>query len=225
MKISKRDINLLLVVLGLIIFGVSYYFIANNFKDLRDITNTEISTIQPEYDQLQIHISKQKEYIAKTREYQTSIRDMLIEYPSKVTEEEYLVWIIDWAEKNNIDVNSATVEPEVQLDTFKSYVLGENAEFVAKDITTGTMRAAMTTVCDYNDLKNAVNEYFVDKTQLNLVSLSYNNMTGFLDVTFDTSKHFITWEDAPYDRVDMPSTTIGQHNLFGTGELEQIIID
>ena len=53
MKISKRDAELLLALAGLVVFLLLYLFVFNTFQTRTDTVQQEITTLQPQLQQLE----------------------------------------------------------------------------------------------------------------------------------------------------------------------------
>lgn len=219
MKLSKRDINLLLIVAGLAIFGLAYFFGGNFVRSKNSEVLSEIELIREDYNELKEYVANEKNYKNSIAEFQLKISENLELFPADIKEEEYLVWLIDWAYDNGQIMDSVSIEASDAESVFASFIADADAgetEYKSVEVTAKEVNAVVETRSSYEQVKEAINGYFLDKTRLNTLTVSYNERTGELNTVFDTTKQYINYEGAEYYPVDMPSAQLGQENLFGT---------
>ena len=202
MRISKRDLNFLLALLGLVAFLALYFLVGQNFQLKADAADAAAAALEPQVAQLEEHYQNLTTYEQETRAYQASIADTIKQYPTGVEDEEFLVYLLGLERDTGVGLQSVSFEAPTALLQFPCEVEGGA-------VVTGTL--------DYPRLKTAIDYLYrsPQRTALDALAVSYNAETGGLTATFTIAKYLLSWEGAPASPVEMPRMNQGTANLFG----------
>ena len=217
MKIAKRDLKLLLILAGLLVFLLLYLLVFNPLQ-------TKISDVKAENAQLTAQVEDLEAKYLRMAEYEDGImasrayvKETLKSFPGDVKEEDILSYLLTMEARQDIRMESVTfIKPAlVQQLNLMTQVDGQDVAVPA-----GAYRATtvMTGTLTYPQAKSVINYlYGSDKqTTLENVTLTYNTETGKLAGIFELSKYFINFDGAEYVPERVPVVDIGLKDLFGT---------
>lgn len=217
MKIAKRDLKLLLILAGLLVFLLMYLLVFNPLQPkISDVKaeNTKLSAQVEDLEAKYLRMAEYEEGIKNSRAY---VKETLKSFPGDVKEEDILSYLLTMEARQGIRMESVTfIKPElVQQFDMMTQVDGQDVAVPA-----GAYRATtvMTGALTYPQAKNVINYlYESDKqTTLENVTLTYNAETGKLAGTFELSKYLINFDGAEYVPERVPVVDIGLKDLFGT---------
>ena len=217
MKIAKRDLKLLLILAGLLVFLLMYLLVFNPLQTKISDVKAENAQLSAQVEDLEAKYLRMAEYedgIKASREY---VKETLKSFPGDVKEEDILSYLLTMESREGIRMESVTfVKPElVQQLNLMTQVDGQDVAVPA-----GAYRAntVMTGTLNYPQVKNVINYlYESDKqTTLDNVTLTYNAESGLLTGTFQLAKYFVNWDGAEYVPERVPVVDIGLKDLFGT---------
>lgn len=217
MKIAKRDLKLLLILAGLLVFLLLYLLVFNPLQTKISDVKAENAQLSAQVEDLEAKYLRMAEYeegIKASREY---VKETLKSFPGDVKEEDILSYLLTMESRQGIRMESVTfIKPElVQQLNLMTQVDGQDVAVPA-----GAYRAntVMTGALNYPQVKNVINYlYESDKqTTLDNVTLTYNAETGKLAGSFELSKYFINFDGAEYVPERVPAVDIGLKDLFGT---------
>ena len=217
MKIAKRDLKLLLILAGLLVFLLMYLLVFNPLQTKISDVKAENAQLSAQVEDLEAKYLRMAEYedgIKASREF---VRETLKSFPGDVKEEDILSYLLTMEARQGIRMESVTfIKPElVQQLNMMTQVDGQDVAVPA-----GAYRAStvMTGSLNYPQAKNVINYlYDSDKqTTLERVTLTYNAETGKLAGTFELSKYLINFDGAEYVPERVPVVDIGLKDLFGT---------
>ena len=231
-NISKRDIKLLLMLLGLIIVVASYYLVYTPAKE-----RTE--AIEAQNVELQTQVSRLEELDANKAKYEQDILDMnkeiealTAEFPSASKEEDgiYFAHLMETTVTGDVAISAVTLgNPEVVLVTevvnqgteegTDATVAGGVAETVS-EYTMYRNRNSFIYTTGYNGMKNLVNtvNHQLDKITIQSLSVSYDTATGLLSGSLDANFFTMEGTQREYVKPNIPYVHEGTSNLFKTAE-------
>ena len=217
MKIAKRDLKLLLILAGLLVFLLMYMLVFNpmqtKISDLK-AENAQLSAQVEDLEGKYLRMAEYEEGIKASREY---VQETLKSFPGDVKEEDILSYLLTMEARQGIRMESVTFfKPElVQELNMMTQVDGQDVAVPA-----GAYRSTTQMICDltYPQAKNVINYLYESNKQTTLekVTLTYNGETGKLSGTFDLSKYFINFDGAEYVPERVPVVDLGLKDLFGT---------
>lgn len=229
---NKKEIALLLGVLGVGVGVLSYYFGYQKLEEKAAELNTEAAAMETKIAKYEAWEADRETYVAETEEMKTKIAEIISEFPSYslVEDDMKLAYQLD-----NVDTTyyryitamsfanpalayttdysaTASVEEEtgVSVDAvndFPKYSLYDNV-----------VNYTMTST--YEGLKDMVASIYAqsNKRGISAVTLGYDNSNGLLNgnVTMDT--YYLVGSDKPYAQPSLTPVQKGTDNPFGTVE-------
>lgn len=217
MKISKRDIKLLLILAGLLIFLLLYFTMFTHYQEKSAEVHTAISELEPQLAALEEQYLNLATYEQGIEDSRTAIAEQLTHYPADIENEDFLVYLLDMEKKVGLTMDSVSFDEPGLLLEFPCDV-EQDGELKRADLSAYRTGVVMTCTLNYPQLKQGI-QYLYDsqqRTALDSVSLSYNAETGGLSGSFSISKYYINWDGAVYEPAIMPKTSKGVSDLFGT---------
>lgn len=217
MKLAKRDVKLLLVLAGLLIFLAAYLLVFNPFQERTAAVKARISELQPQVQALEEDYLRLPEYEDGIKTSRAKVEDLLKAFPGDVKEEDVLSYLLTMEAREKIRMESVTfLDPELvrQFDA----VVEKDGQDVPEAMNVYRSSTVMTGTMSYPQAKSVI-DYFYDspkQTNLENAALTFNAETGLLTGTFQLAKYFVTWDGAEYKPERVPSTSLGLHDLFGT---------
>ncbi len=217
MNISKRDLSLLITLVGLLVFLGAYLGIYNNFNSKADEIKNEISSLRPRLEELQGHYSKLADYEAGIDSSIEHVETALKKFPGDVRSEDLLMYAIALQNDVGLDISGVSFAPVEVVSHFQIVREGEKGpEFIPM----AAMRTGLSANCSlsYGELKKLVNYIYATKycTTLDRVLVNYNSENGELSGSVDLSKYFVSSMDYTYEPTDVPDVPLGASNPFGT---------
>lgn len=224
MRISKRDANLLLVVLGLLIVLLVYFLPLANLNEETEAITAQANALKPRLAELQDHQSKVDIYNSGIEASKVIIAQEKTLYAPEIRTEDYIMYAVMLEEEIGLDISTASFTDAWVISSFQSPAEDGTApaEYTAYGVN-------MTVVCKmgYEEFKQAVNRIneTADKTLLDNVSVSYDPETGELAGTMTISKIFLA--DGKYEYVPTPVEfgQLGTLNPFGTVAPQDIEVE
>ncbi len=235
---SKKDIQLLFIVFGILIGFASWQFIYKPNQQKAETIKTENETLQEEVNELEILEAKKEEFLSEIDRMTAECTQITNSFASGLMTEDEIMYLynMEMVDANDVKVPSVSMSDTVEVP----YAAAATAtEAVAPASTTedGTATAegkteefkpvddgikmydSKTTVSfttTYKGLKNVVNYIYEIPTRKAISSV---NMTasddGYLAGTMELSFYCMTGTDVPYSYISIPGVSIGTDNIFG----------
>ena len=213
-NLSKRDVNLLLVVLGLAIVLATYFLVYSNFTRQTETLNTEIVNLRPRLIQLQEHEANIPIYDLGIVDATTRINEEKQTYVQEIRTEDLIMYAVMLEDEMGISISSASFTPPTLISEFTApNENGDPAYYSAYKVSM-TLNAKF----GYEPLKDAINRIYetVDKTMLDDVSITFDVETGGLLGNITISKVFVTDGTYVYEPTQVPVGASGTVNPFAT---------
>ena len=217
MHISKHDANLLLILLGVIIFVGGYFAVYNPTTGKTEAVETEISALQPTLTELRDHQAKLGTYEAGIAEFRDVIAGEMALYPSAVRPEDFIMYAIELEEKTGLDVTNIGFEEPVMLAQFDS-IREEGSQQIVTPLTAFEYGVTMNCSLSYEELKDLI-KHIDDtalSTKLDTVSVSFDSENGGLVGSATVDKYYITSGSEPYVPTQVPDVSLGTEDIFAT---------
>lgn len=217
MTISKRDLNFLLALLGLVAFLALYFFVSQSFQEKADAINASADTLRPQLTELEDRLANLPTYEQGIADYRAAITDTLAQYPAGVEEEDFLVYLLGMESETGLQMQSVSFDTPAVLLQFPCEV-ERDGQAAAADVTAWRTGAVMTGTLTYPQLKKAIDYLYASRqrTGLDALSVSYNAESGGLTATFTVAKYLMAWDGKANSSAEMPQLNLGTANLFGT---------
>lgn len=218
-KLSKRDIKILIVLVGVLILLLCYLLLYRSFTEKKDAADAEIAQLQPELQQLRDYEAHKQEYIDGTETAKANISATLPTLPSEVLTEDEVVFSKQFEDDLGIDVTEESFADPVVVEQFKS-VTPENIDDPASqvDMTVYKKPLTLSMQMDYDQFKDSM-DYIRDQETLkgfDTITADYDAENKGLTVTMTVNSYYATYEGAPETEHNIPEVDTGVANPFGT---------
>ena len=230
MNISKRDQKLLLVLLGIAVFLITYLVVFKSFNAKSDALQAQIDTLTPRLEELRGYEASLSTYQSEIKALGESISLERATYPADIRSEDLILFANDQAVTLGLDLTNVNVTPAELVSQFS--VPEKNGDAYTL-VPVAALRTGLEIQCglDYSQLKKLLNAIYAQKqrTIVNSVDVSYNSTTGALTATVSIEKFLIAGKDYIYEKTNIPGIEQGTDDPFGTvtlvtetaGEAEQ----
>lgn len=244
MKISKRDIYLLIGFAGVLAAVCSFFFVFQPLMEKTEVMMNENINLQAQVVQLTEWSNNKDFYISETERMEKEIKDIYQVFPVDVKEEDCILAAINQELVAPMDVVSMTIEPKVEVD-FSSYIANtqNNTEIIVSENTTtdetsadasatdataqttptiGTLQnrqATMNYEVSYDGLKRSVKNYVAQTNRMAIESMTvaYDDTTGLLIGSTTINMYCVPGQEGKeYVQPDFSSVLLGSDNIFGT---------
>ena len=218
MRISKKDMNLLLVLLGLIIFISVYLGVANRYSEKTEALQTELYELTPRLEELRAHSANLPEYEAGIDQSIANVKKELNRYPADVRPEDLILYALDLKTDVGLSIESINFSPAEKISSFQIVREGKNGE--TEFVPMAAMKTGFSTTCgmDYKQMKDFINYIYATKycTTLDRLTVVYDAESGGLTSSVDISKYFVSSQDYKYVPSPVPEVSIGTDDPFKT---------
>lgn len=243
MKLKKSDVNILIILAGILIPVAVYFFVFNKYTEQTDILNASNAQLQQEVDYLQDLADHKEEYVTNTETYNMNIEEIKTHFPAEYKPEDDILYIISVEQQYGagiptigigapayIGVDKPAVEtvaegtPDITIDeegAVEGDVVAEDAAAsVVPDF--GLYSTSVTVRMDstYRSLKDIITKLNTDqyKKSVDSISVVFDANTGELASSLVFSAYSMTGTDATYSTPVVPGVTYGTSDIFNTGE-------
>ena len=223
MKVSKKDIYLIIGFLGVLAFLCAFLWVYQPAMEKVDALKAESRSLEIEIADLQSKMDNKDTYVSKTQEMATEMDSILQMFPVELKEEDAIVLTLTEELLSPMIVTTLTMDETEPVD-FELYTQeSEEAEPVdtGETIQLGLYRnpVSMQFVSSYEALKRYVKTVALQTNRTKIVGItaSYDEMTGLLTCVATLNMYFITGqEDKTYVQPDFSSVITGTDNPFGS---------
>lgn len=223
MKVSKKDIYLIIGFLGVLAFLCAFLWVYQPTMEKVDALKAESRSLEIEIADLQSKMDNKDTYVSKTQEMATEMDSILQMFPVELKEEDAIVLTLTEELLSPMIVTTLTMDETEPVD-FELYTQeSEEAEPVdtGETIQLGLCRnpVSMQFVSSYEALKRYVKTVALQTNRTKIVGItaSYDEMTGLLTCVANLNMYFITGqEDKTYVQPDFSSVITGTDNPFGS---------
>lgn len=170
MKLAKKDIALILVIVGILAAFCSYKFVFSGKMDEVDAEKTKQSEVQAKLDEVKASASKENDMKADMSAWEKEINDMLAKYKADTKYEDGILY----AKALETDLD-ATIRSYSVAEASKVATVAGAGKYQGKTFVKGSTSYSFSyTVADYDTLKKFIN-YLVsgNKGVKSLESMSF----------------------------------------------------
>ncbi len=223
MTISKKDKQLLVVVAGVLLVILTYFYVFTNFQEKTELLKTENTTLQTEVSKLELLNTQKDTFLAKTEEYNTEIKKIQASYDKGYTLEDDIMYLAEAedSQTNDITVGYLNMATPTPMEVVATTTVGE------MDLVPVLDNTAMFMVpldfgfdISYEGFKNFIRYLYATggRKNVNSFNLSFNSETGKLSGTMLLNRYFIAGTDGIYEPAIIPDQGTGVDNIFRTSE-------
>lgn len=236
MKGTKQQINVLIIVLGVIIIALTYFYGVQKLNEKTETLEAENTQLRNEINTLQQLQIKQKTYIAETEMMKGLCEVIEGVFPSSVLTEDEIMYAVGLERQvgcyfsyvgtpatQDIDIPLGVREnilaslSDVTGAIEQNSTMNEEQIFNASGIVLGNSASVNNFVCTYDQFKQLVkligeND---DLRSIDEISLSYDNTTGSLTGTMTINYYSMRGTDRKYEQSQTGVAGHGVDCIFG----------
>lgn len=212
--LSKRDVNILLIVFGLAVAIAAYFLLFLNFTSEADQLDAETAGMRPRIEQLrtyELSVPTYDEAIAVAKETIAAEKAL---YTDMVLTEDLVMYLVKLEKTFGLSIEAATFsEPELLSSFVAIDEAGESKVYYAFNVS-----MSLTTNIGYEALKSALTMIYEtpDRTLLDTMTVAVDTERGDLAVSMVINKVFLNDGMYYYAPPDVPDGPIGTPDPFAT---------
>lgn len=217
LKVSKRDVKMLLVLGGLLAFLLLYFWVFTPFQEKADQAEAKVAELETQVAKLEELYANLSTYEMGIANFKEEIADDLQAYPGGVEYEDFLVYLLDVENHTGLALESVTFQEPSVISQFDCEVTADG-ETVTRPVTAWRTGATVGGHQTYPELKTSI-DYLYDTdtlTALDSVTVNFDSSTGELSALYSISKYYMTWDGSSYSPLPVPAADKGISDLFGT---------
>lgn len=236
MKLKKSDVNILIMLAGILIPVAIYFFVYTSFTEKTAAMNADNETLQTEVDYLQDLADHKQQYIDDTAAMQIQIDEIKSRFPAEYKPEDDIMYII------GVENDYGAEIPTIAMGTSSMIEVAAAAEETAEapaegaeatddaagdtvDTTTPAISLYQTPISvsmqsSYRSLKDIVTYINTDTDRKSIDSLSvvFDTETGLLASTMAFNAYSLTGTEKEYTAPQVNGVFYGTSDIFNTGE-------
>lgn len=218
MTLSKRDIKLLLCLLGIAVFLALYLGVYNRYVEKSEKIRTEIEALKPELRQLQEYDSAKAAYTRDIEDARAVMNGLSPRYPNDVRAEDKIMFVADLEREVGLRVSAASFTDPLLLLDFPGVAEEDGGAYSIVPLSAYSSGISLSCTMTYPQLKKALTYIYGlgPMHSVGSVSVSFDGATGELYGSMNIDKYYITGADGAYYPTRVPSCPLGTDNIFGS---------
>lgn len=236
MKLKKSDVNILIILVGILIPVAVYFFVYTSFTEKTATMNADNETLQSEVDYLQDLADHKQQYIDDTAAMQIQIDEIKSRFPAEYKPEDDILYII------GVEKDYGAQIPTIAMGTSSMIEVAATTEDANAETTDGTENAEATTddsvdaatptislyqtpisvsmQSSYRSLKDIVTYINTDTNRKSIDSLAvvFDTETGLLSSTMAFTAYSLIGTEKEYVTPSVNGVFYGTNDIFNTGE-------
>jgi len=238
MKVKKSDINLLIMLIGVLLAVISYFVVYKSFSDKTATLSSENATLQTEVNELQKLADNKEFYISETTRMDEEIQSIMARYPGEIRTEDQIMYTVSLENQHSIWVNNlsvggtqmvqvaAPVSAEQQTnDAVEEEGTAEEGDAV---VASGGLKDTVFLYASpfsisykttYRSAKDIVAGIVNSDERMNItnITLAYDADTGCLSGTMDATMFTMSGTGDQYEELNIPGVSLGTADFFKSG--------
>lgn len=215
MKLGKKEINLLIGLLGVLIAVGVWMFVASPMKDKTQLIEVENAELKVKSDEYQAVNAQRAQFEADTLNLQEERATLLSAFPSGMTKEDEIMY---WANMERANSSSLALSNLVMSGWSEVFVEGqpEATEEGGTQLHLYRVPVNYTYQATYTGVKDMVNYVFSknDKMSIESITASYDGTTGNLIGTIDVNMYYMSGSGNEYVPATIPTVPTGVADIF-----------
>ncbi len=214
MKVTKRDVGLLIMLVGILAAILSYNFLYQKNIEKAEAETAKLKELQDTQAGLKELEDNLPFYKSEIERMDEENAEIVAHYPADVLPENEIMYAVELQENTDVYYSALSYGSPVELSTG----LEEQTGVHAYDTT-----MSMTYQCSYEGLKEVIRHNLAqnDRRVINSVTASYDRTTGKLTGSMTLDQYTMSGTDKFYVEPYVPSMNMGTDNIFGTIELPE----
>ncbi len=243
---SARDKKLLIILAGIVIVALSYFFVFSPQMDKKGELEAENLKLTQEYRALSALAANAEEYATQTETMGKEMQDIYDKFPSYLQIEDEIMNVVYLEDSTQSTVSELTIGDPVAVDvtatdegaegtdttsdseTTDDAATEENADGSTESTSTVSssvmyyqlydVTSVITFQSDYNGVKSMISSLVGDSKRktINTLNLTYDSETGKMNGDMLFDSYYLYGLDKPYEQPRIPAIPHGTNNLFGT---------
>lgn len=242
MKVKKSDINLLIMLLGVLIAVAAYFLVFTEYNEKTAALESDNAVLQEEVDGLQKLADNKQMYIDETARMNTEITATIDRFPAGVLTEDILMYAYTLENTQSvyfesIAIESASLVTVATEPTETTDAVEEGAEVTEE---TGDAVVASSGLQDtvflystpvtygfkstYRSIKDIMEGIVMGQDRMNLqdITLSFDASTGCIQGSMSTNIYTMDGTGKYYELLNIPGIQLGVDDLFKSGTVLNI---
>lgn len=219
MKVSKRDLYLLLALAGIIIVFCAWQFGFKNMSAKTETLRADTAVVQAEIDKYSAVKNNIDIYQKGIEDATNRIADILRKFPTNVLTEDAIMLGRELERDNDTTyVSGTTIGETLNTYTAQSSPVDASAAPITYQLFKSKIVLSYTT--SYKGLKDMF-DYIAGHTNrmsIDNFSVSYDTSTGLLSGTSTVEMCYVSGSDKAYVEQNLSGVKIGTDNIFSTVE-------
>lgn len=215
MKISRRDISIIMIAIGLLVAFVVYQFIFRPTMEERDEVMEDRKALEKEYNDLKAVVDNQQTYVTNTTTWETKLNKLVASFPAYYLYEDGIMYLrgLEQSDAFHVYFNSYTVNETAITDTYTGRVNGNEKAYVFGNSTI----SASFTLESYDDMKSMISNIYTDSNPKSMESISvlFDNTTGIITGSLNLNMYSLTDGTNTYKAPEIPAMSVGIDCIFG----------
>lgn len=215
---KKREMEMLLIVFGILALVLTWQFPYKNFKAETEEVEAENAKLQETVDRLMILEAKKPEYLESIDLMKEADDEVISRFDSGVLREDEIMYLynMELVRSNEVALPNISMSAAQSVPYEGALTTEDGYELVDDGIGMYRLDSTVNLKTTYNGLKNVLNYiYGLDSRK----SVSAVNLTagrdGYLSGNIQMSFYYLTGTGMPYAESDIPGVRIGTGNFFG----------
>ncbi|MFP3154209.1 hypothetical protein LQZ18_07220 [Lachnospiraceae bacterium ZAX-1] len=216
MKLSKRDVNTLLIAVGLLLLVAAYFLAYRRLEEAATVVEEEITNVlQPRASQLAFYVENLPIYNDGIVASAKIAADSLALFPPSIRTEDLVMYAVELERDFGMRISAASFTEPVELTSFDAKTAVGQSEVVNYHAYNTTLN--ISTKMNYENLKKTLDHIAGDpnRTALDEMSLSYDLASGELTGSMTIRKVLVEDGSYVYRPTDVPLGKLGTSSPFG----------
>lgn len=247
LKITNREKNLLLILLGIIFVVCSYYFGYQTLKQQTEILKKQNESLQSQIETLETIEASKNQYVEETEAMQKKMEEIIEKFPADMISEDIILYVRGLEQNTDSYVNNIMIPQKeyVQIDAglepnilnaiddvtgvVAAYSFVNDGSIPNTDeMLLSKIESTVSYSVTYNGLKDIIKDIVEHEARKNVdnVSLVFNENTGDLAGSMTINYFALSGTNKEYKQPTVAGLSHGIDCIFGdlssnTGSLEE----
>ena len=242
LKITKREKNMIVILVGILLVMASYYLGYRTFKSRTDILKQQNQILESQIQTLEGISAEKDAYVAKTEEMQTSMNAIIQKFPSNMISEDIILYMRNLEQKTDSYVHNITtpakqyvnITATEETDVLSSMedVTGAIREYGfvndgkvpdTRSMQLAQVESAVNCSITYKGLKDIVTDITENDNRKSVdnISLVFNENTGDLAGSMTVIYYTLYGTGREYLQPTITGTSHGIECIFGGLKTEE----
>ena len=242
LKITKREKNMIVILVGILLVMASYYLGYRTFKSRTDILKQQNQILESQIQTLEGISAEKDAYVAKTEEMQTSMNAIIQKFPSNMISEDIILYMRNLEQKTDSYVHNITIPAKqyvnitatAETDVLSSMedVTGAIREYGfvndgkvpdTRSMQLAQVESAVNCSITYKGLKDIVTDITENDNRKSIdnISLVFNENTGDLAGSMTVIYYTLSGTGREYLQPTITGTSHGIECIFGGLKTEE----